>query len=58
MQQPDAAGYLIHMNDGDHPGGTGSGGLIVQLKADDEGNNDRDINCAEQFRGRVVMSGF
>ena len=31
MQQPDAAGYLIHMNDGNHPGGTGPGGLRVQL---------------------------
>src|SRR6185312_9752944 len=38
MQQPDAAGYLIHMNDGAQPGG-----LIVELKADDEGTNDRNI---------------
>ena len=37
------AGYLIHMNDGNHPGGPGPGGLRVQLKADDEGDNDRDI---------------
>lgn len=44
MLQPDAAGYLIHMNDGNHPGGPGPGGLRVQLKADDEGNNnDYDI---------------
>lgn len=38
MDSADAAGYLIHMNDGAQPGG-----LIVQLKADDEGNNDRII---------------
>ncbi|OBA92423.1 hypothetical protein A5662_21200 [Mycobacteriaceae bacterium 1482268.1] len=38
MQQPDAAGYLIHMNDGDR-----SGGLMVSLKADDEGDHDHDI---------------
>jgi hypothetical protein len=37
------AGYLIHMNDGNHPGGPSPGGLRVQLKADDEGDNDRDI---------------
>jgi hypothetical protein len=43
MQQPDAAGYLIHLNDGDHPGGPGPGGLRVQLKADDEGDHDHDI---------------
>ena len=28
MQQPDAAGYLIHMNDGNHPGGSGPGGFL------------------------------
>jgi hypothetical protein len=44
MQQSDAAGYLIHMKDGDHPGGPGPGGLRVQLKADGPGNNsDYDI---------------
>src|ERR1700754_2321346 len=38
MDSADAAGYLIHMNDGSQPGG-----LIVELKADDEGNKDRNI---------------
>jgi hypothetical protein len=38
MDSADAAGYLIHMNDGSQPGG-----LIVELKADDEGNNDHNI---------------
>jgi hypothetical protein len=36
MDSADATGYLIHMNEGAQPGG-----LIVELKADDEGNNDR-----------------
>jgi hypothetical protein len=43
MQQPDAAGYLVHMNDGNHPGG-----LRVQLKADNPGNNS-DYDIADGF---------
>jgi hypothetical protein len=35
MSQPDAFSKVIHINDGDHPGGPGPGGLIVHLKADD-----------------------
>lgn len=45
MEQADATGYLIHVNDGIRSGGPGPGGMIYHVVADD-GNgwpNDRDI---------------
>jgi len=35
MQQADAVGYLVHVNDGIHPGGPGPGGMIYHLTGDD-----------------------
>jgi hypothetical protein len=35
MQEPDAVGYLVHVNDGNHPGGSGPGGMIYYLEGDD-----------------------
>jgi hypothetical protein len=58
MQQPDAAGYLIHMNDGNHPGGTGPGGLIVHLKVDDQGNNDPDIGYGFYPTTAATSNGY
>lgn len=58
MDSADAAGYLIHMNDGDHPGGPGPGGLRVQLKADDEGNNDHDIGYGFYPTTATTSEGF
>lgn len=58
MQQPDAAGYLIHMNDGNHPGGTGPGGLRVQLKADDPGNSDPDIGYGFYPTTQTTSEGY
>jgi hypothetical protein len=36
MQQPDAAGFLVHVNDGNYPGGPGQGGMIYHLVGDDD----------------------
>lgn len=58
MQQPDAAGYLIHMNDGNHPGGTGPGGLRVQLKGDDPGNSDPDIGYGFYPTTQTTSEGY
>lgn len=59
MQQPDAAGYLIHMNDGNHPGGSGPGGLRVQLKADNPGNNsDYDIGYGFYPTTQTTSEGY
>lgn len=45
MQQADATGYLIHVNDGIRPGGPGPGGMIYHIVADDGDGwpGDRDI---------------
>jgi hypothetical protein len=59
MQQPDAAGYLIHMNDGNHPGGPGPGGLRVQLRADNPGNNsDYDIGYGFYPTTQTTSEGY
>ncbi|MEN4479553.1 hypothetical protein [Mycolicibacterium cosmeticum] len=59
MQQPDAAGYLIHMNDGNHPGGPGPGGLRVQLKADDTGDHsDQDIGYGFYPTTQTTSEGY
>jgi hypothetical protein len=45
MQQPDAVGFLTHINDGKYPTGPGPGGMIYHVAGDD-GNGwpgDRDI---------------
>lgn len=35
MQEPDAVGFLVHVNDGNYPGGPGPGGMIYYLEGDD-----------------------
>ncbi|BDX33054.1 hypothetical protein TUM20985_36010 [Mycobacterium antarcticum] len=49
MEQADAVGYLIHINDGDHPGGPGRGGMIYHLQADDGNGWPGDSALVSEF---------
>jgi len=49
MQQPDAVGFLVHVNDGNHPGGPGPGGMIYHLEADDGNGWPNDQSFANGF---------
>ena len=42
MLQADAIGYLVHVNDGNRPGGPGLGGMIYYLEGDDGNGFPRD----------------
>jgi len=53
MDSADATGYLIHMNEGKQPGG-----LIVELKADDEGNNDGNIGYGFYPTTETTSEGY
>jgi hypothetical protein len=48
MQQPDAAGFLVHVNDGNYPGGPGPGGMIYHIAGDDDRSwpGDSDITSS------------
>ncbi len=49
MEQADAVGYLIHINDGIRPGGPGQGGMIYHLEADDGNGWPGDQSIANPF---------
>jgi hypothetical protein len=53
MLQPDAVGFLVHINDGKYPGGPGPGGMIYHVVADDGDGwpGDRDITGSTFVQG-------
>jgi hypothetical protein len=53
MDSADATGYLVHMNEGNRPGG-----LVVELKADDEGNNDHNIGYGFYPTTETTSEGY
>lgn len=53
MQQPDAVGFLVHVNDGNYPGGPGPGGMIYHLVGDD----DRSWPGDSDITGSVFIPG-
>jgi hypothetical protein len=57
MQQPDAVGFLTHINDGNHPGGPGPGGMIYHLEADDGNGWPNDTSIASGFFPGAQVDG-
>jgi hypothetical protein len=49
MQQADAVGFITHLNDGNHPGGPGPGGMIYHIEGDDGGDG---------LMGRSILNPF
>jgi hypothetical protein len=49
MLQADAVGYLVHVNDGNYPGGPGQGGMIYYLEGDDGNGFPGDESLSSNF---------
>jgi hypothetical protein len=49
MLQADAVGYLVHVNDGNYPGGPGQGGMSYLLQGDDGNGFPGDKNLSSHF---------
>lgn len=60
MQQADAVGFITHLNDGNHPGGPGPGGMVYHIEGDDGGGGlmGRGIYHSGLFAGTSYEAGY